>query len=172
MQIFFAQGYTINKIDSLYRVVSHKDAFMNLGDQMVLSLSNEIYAQSKKINYEQGRLNALTKIATVYTNNENFKLAESKISEGILLAEKLNDYHSFALLYNFKARYFMIELEEDNEARRYFYKSLNNSQKLKNQDQKHIRNALVYGDISTLFPIMRKRQKQKILYIITPIKHT
>jgi len=80
------------KIDSLWAIATDKNAYLTKGSKEMLRLSTEVYYQSKEINYDNGELRALVKMSEIYTNEQNYEEGLNKISEGLVLAEKNNNY--------------------------------------------------------------------------------
>ncbi|TZF93775.1 hypothetical protein FW781_19000 [Chryseobacterium panacisoli] len=96
LTLFFSllNGQKIDQrsIDSLWVVTKDKDAYSNKGTKEMLRLCTEIYYQSKSINYEEGELRSLVKMSEIYINEQNYKESLNKISEGLILAEKNENY--------------------------------------------------------------------------------
>jgi tetratricopeptide (TPR) repeat protein len=149
--LFYTQN-SKERIDSLYHVITGKNAFTHFGEEGMLLLCTEMYYQSKTIGYQKGQLNAVVEMASVYNitgkNNEGLK----KISEGEKLAVELKDYHSLSKLTYFKGKTF-VRLGFYEKARHAFNKTISMANQLKNTDQKHIHKAQVYGELSNLFEL-------------------
>jgi len=157
----FSQKLTIKKIDSLCKILEDNDAFVNLGHKKILQLSNDVYINSKKNNYERGQLVALKKIIETDFNTNQLKDADSKIPEAIQLAEKLNDTQKLVSLIDYKAKY-LIHLGFYKEAREKLNLALSLSTKISDKDKMYIMRASIFNDIGSVFEELSAENKNNL----------
>ncbi|RKS97586.1 hypothetical protein [Chryseobacterium defluvii] len=79
-------------IDSLITIANNKNLIAESGNKEMLRICTEIYYQSKNIGYDKGIMNGIIGMAGAYLYEQNYDEALKKIPEGLVLAEKSEDY--------------------------------------------------------------------------------
>lgn len=141
------QVSTPKSIDSLWNLVKNKDMYDKDGSKEMLRLCTEIYYQSKSIRYEQGELRSIVKMSEIYSNEGNYKECFNKISEGLILAEKLENYVNWSNLLILQSGVYT-ELGYFEKAKNNFAKCLLITDKISTNDEKHLVKANLFRRIA------------------------
>ncbi|MFP3595577.1 tetratricopeptide repeat protein [Chryseobacterium sp. SIMBA_029] len=146
----FAQNSKeISSIDSLWTIVSDKNAYAEKGSKEMLRLCTEMYYQSKDIGYDKGQLNSIVKLAGIYLDERNYSEALKKIPEGIELAEKSNSYLNWSNLLIIQGD-INTELGYFQKARKSFKKALLITDKVLANDKKYASKSAIYYQIGNI----------------------
>ncbi|TDX82553.1 hypothetical protein [Epilithonimonas xixisoli] len=139
-------------IDSLWTVATDKNAYLSKGSKEMLRLCTEVYYQSKSINYEKGELRALVKMAEIYTNEQNYEEGLSKISEGLILAEKSSNYITWSDLLRLQCANYL-ELGYYEMANQSIRKALVIADNIVEKDRKHFAKSTAFKKIGDIIKI-------------------
>lgn len=160
---FSQNNKEIRSIDSLWTIVSNKNAYAEKGSKEMLRLCTEMYYQSKNIGYDTGQLRSVTKTAEIYVNEQNYSEALKKIPEGIELAEKIKDYTNWSSLLMIQGNI--------NTALGYFQKGKTSlkkalliADKIPVSDKKHYSKASIYHQIGYNIDRKDEIEDDKIMY--------
>lgn len=154
--IILAQDHNVNqKIDSLIKIVNVVDAYQDKGEKEMLLICTEIYYQSKEAGYKKGMLKALVSFGRIYTlnmqnNGSNYQEGLDKISEGLLLAEELEDYESQAYLLYYKSLS-LSNIQYKDQAIELLDKALILSDKILDNNKKYKVRASIYKGYFTIY---------------------
>lgn len=145
--ILSGQTPTQKSIDSLWTIATDKNAYLEKGSKEMLRLCTEIYYQSKNINYEKGELRALVKMSEVYINEQNYEEGLKKISEGLLLAEKTDNYVIWSDLLRLQSSVYP-ELGYYKKADQSARKALHIADKIVENDRRYLAKANAFRRIA------------------------
>ncbi|KFF13028.1 hypothetical protein IW15_09650 [Chryseobacterium soli] len=141
------QVSTPKSIDSLWNLVKNKNMYDKDGSKEMLRLCTEIYYQSKSIHYERGELRSIVKMSEIYSNEGNYKECFNKISEGLILAEKSENYVNWSNLLILQSGVYT-ELGYFEKAKNNFAKCLLITDKISTNDEKHLVKANLFRRIA------------------------
>lgn len=141
------QVSTPKSIDSLWNLVKNKNMYDKDGSKEMLRLCTEIYYQSKSIRYERGELRSIVKMSEIYSNEGNYKECFNKISEGLILAEKSENYVNWSNLLILQSGVYT-ELGYFEKAKNNFAKCLLITDKISTNDEKHLVKANLFRRIA------------------------
>ncbi|MGG5210777.1 hypothetical protein ACQWU4_17760 [Chryseobacterium sp. MIQD13] len=138
---------TRTSVDSLWTLVNGKGIYAEKGSKEMLRLCTEIYYQSHNIDYEPGKLRALVKMSEIYSNEGNYKECFNKITEGLALAEKLENYITWSDLLLLQAGIYT-DLGYFKKAENNFPKCLLIADKIPKSDNRHTIKSKIFRHIA------------------------
>lgn len=146
--MYFFKGQTSKKsIDSIWSNANKGNAYTEIGSKEVLRLCTEIYYQSEDINYDLGKLRALTKMSEVYMNEQNYKESLSKLNQSIILANKMKDYIALSSTLVLESK-INSQLGYYKRAEANLQQALRYVDKVVDQDKKHLVKASIYKQMA------------------------
>jgi tetratricopeptide (TPR) repeat protein len=136
-------------IDSLWIIVTDKNAYLTKGSKEMLRMCTEVYYQVKEINYGKGELRALVKMSEIYTNEKNYEEGLKKISEGLELAERNDNYVIWSDLLRLQSANFL-ELGYYKKANQSARKALNIADNIVEADRKYFARSSAFKKIGDI----------------------